>query len=136
MVTWHVWCKHFVDGLLELWFRQSKDDEYIYYFSSTVFLIFVEYSVLVGPNQNELNRLTKQPEYGFEYRRKVNFMIIRGHKEGSMTLMQLKHIELTLKGSLNGKKENSKGRTTHALEIVLLDKDDVGKTSNKNQFSK
>jgi len=52
-----VWNQHLLTQLRNLGFIQSKVDECVFYFKRSVFLVFTDDTILLGPNQAELDQL-------------------------------------------------------------------------------
>jgi hypothetical protein len=42
-----------------LGFTQSKHDECVFYYGSTIFLVYTEDTILLGPNQEEIEKIVK-----------------------------------------------------------------------------
>jgi hypothetical protein len=51
-----VWYNHLVNGLLELGFVRSTTDECVFYYNSSVLLVYVDDSILLGPDGKELKK--------------------------------------------------------------------------------
>ena len=52
-----IWNQHLLTQLRNLGFVQSKVDECVFYFKCSVFLVFTDDTILLGPNQAELDEL-------------------------------------------------------------------------------
>jgi hypothetical protein len=53
----HVWYNHLVNGLLELGFVCSTADECVFYYNKSILLVYVDDSILLGPDGKELKKL-------------------------------------------------------------------------------
>jgi hypothetical protein len=47
-------------GLVKLGFKQSNVDEYIYYRNSTILLCYVDDTILIDPDNKEIDRVIQQ----------------------------------------------------------------------------
>jgi hypothetical protein len=125
-----VWYKHLVKGLKEIGFTKSKVDECVFYFGKSILLVYVDDSILMGPDEQEQHFLMTKLSKRFEVQEEgdlgdyLGIQITRG-KDGSMLLTQPQLIESILQ-DLNLHQENVKGRTTPALKTVLIHKDAKG----------
>ncbi len=61
-----VWYKHLVKGLEEIGFTRSKMDECVFYFGKSVLLVYVDDSILLGPDEQELQLLITKLSKRFE----------------------------------------------------------------------
>jgi hypothetical protein len=125
-----VWYQHLVRGLQEIGFTRSKVDECVFYYKQSVLLIYVDDSILMGPNEAELEYLVKQMGKRFEIQEEGNLgdflgIQIAREPDGNLTLTQPQLIESILQ-DLGLDKKNVKGRTTPALKTVLIHKDPDG----------
>jgi hypothetical protein len=57
-----VWYQYLVDGLQDIGFTQSEVDECIFYYKNSVSLVYVDDSILMGPDDNELAYLIQEME--------------------------------------------------------------------------
>jgi hypothetical protein len=48
------WYKHLVQGILKIGFKCSKVDECILYYKKSILFVYVDNSILLGPDENEL----------------------------------------------------------------------------------
>ena len=54
-----VWNQYLTKTLVKLGFVQSQVDECIFYYKHSVFMVFTDDTILVGPDQQELNDIVK-----------------------------------------------------------------------------
>jgi hypothetical protein len=54
-----VWYDHLQDKLTKLGFIQSKFDEYVFYHGKTIFLVYTDDTILVGPDEKEIEKIVK-----------------------------------------------------------------------------
>ena len=52
-----VWNKHLVDKLKSIGFTQSKIDECVFYRNRSIYVLYTDDSILVGPDENELDAI-------------------------------------------------------------------------------
>jgi histone deacetylase 1/2 len=55
-----VWNKHLHKGLVKLGFKQSNVDECVYYRNSTILLCYVDDTILIDPDDTEINKVIQQ----------------------------------------------------------------------------
>jgi hypothetical protein len=55
-----VWNKHLHKGLVKLGFTQSNVDECVYYRNSTILLCYVDDTILIDPDDTEINKVIQQ----------------------------------------------------------------------------
>ncbi len=88
-----VWYQHLVRGLQEIGFTRSKVDECVFYYKQSVLLIYVDDSILMGPNAAELEYLVKQMSKRFEIQEEGSLgdflgIQIAREPDGNLTLTQ------------------------------------------------
>jgi hypothetical protein len=125
-----VWYQHLVRGLQEIGFTRSKVDECVFYYKHSVLLVNVNDSILMGPDQAELEHLVKLMSKRFEIQEEGtlgDFLGIQIAKQsnGDLNLTQPQLITSILQ-DLGLEKRNVKGRNTPALKTVLIHKDSEG----------
>ena len=122
-----VWNQHLVRRLVErVGFRQSVFDDCVFYKGSTIYVLYTDDSILMGPNDQELDDIIRQiadaglditeEEGGLEDFLGVN---IERTSEGGFHLSQPQLIEQILT-DLNLLGENVKIRDTPALSTAVL----------------
>ncbi len=125
-----VWYQHLVRGLQEIGFTRSKVEECVFYYKQSVLLVYVNDSILMGPDQAELEHLVKLMSKRFEIQEEgtlgdfLGIQIMR-EAEGNLNLTQPQLITSILQ-DLGLEESNVKGRTTPALKTVLVQKDSDG----------
>ncbi len=123
-----VWYQHLVRGLEKIGFTRSKIDECVFYYNKSVLLVYVDDSILMGPDEQELKYLTKK-KFEIEEEGDIGDYLgiqIQRKDDGSMVLTQPQLIRSILE-DLGLQAANVKGRTTPALKTVLIHKDGGGK---------
>jgi hypothetical protein len=125
-----VWYKHLVRGLEKIGFTRSKIDECVFYYNKSVLLVYVDDSILMGPDEQELQYLIKCMKKKFEIEEEGDIgdylgIQLRRNDAGSV-LMQPQLIQSILE-DLGLQASNVKGRSTLALKTVLIHKDEGGK---------
>jgi hypothetical protein len=130
-----IWYQYLVDGLLEIGFTWSNVDECVFYYNNSVLLVYVDDSILMGPDDNELAYLLQELQKRFKVQQEgdlCDYLGIEIKKEdGGITLMQPQLFESILKDlKLDG--TNIKNRSTPALKTRILHKDDAGSPFDKS----
>ena len=52
-----VWYLHLKDNLLKLGFKPSEHDECVFYHGSTIFIVYTDNTILLGPSKEEIDNL-------------------------------------------------------------------------------
>jgi hypothetical protein len=55
-----VWYLHLRKNLLKLGFNQSEHDECVFYYGKTIFIVCTDDTILLGPDQQEIDTLVKR----------------------------------------------------------------------------
>jgi hypothetical protein len=55
-----VWYLHLRKNLLKIGFKPSEHDECVYYFGKTIFIVYTDDTILLGPNKEEIDALVKK----------------------------------------------------------------------------
>jgi hypothetical protein len=55
-----VWYLHLKKNLLKLGFTPSKHDECVFYYGTTIFIVYTDGTILLGPDKKEIDNLVKQ----------------------------------------------------------------------------
>jgi hypothetical protein len=129
--TGRVWYQHLVRGLEKIGFTRSKIDECVFYYNKSILLVYVDDSILMGPDEQELKYLMKCMKKNFEKEEEGDIYDYLGiqigmNDDGSMVLTQPQLIQSILEG-LGLQAANVLGRTTPALKTVLIHNDEGGK---------
>jgi hypothetical protein len=125
-----VWYQYLVDGLEDIGFTRSEVDECVFYYKNSVLLVYVDDSILMGPDNNELAYLLQEMQKRFKIQEEGDLcdylgIEIKKESDGSMTLTQPQLIDSILQDlKLNG--DNVKSRNTPALKTRVLHKDEKG----------
>jgi hypothetical protein len=54
-----VWYLHLKKNLLKLGFKPSEHDECIFYYGKTIFIVYTDDTILLGPDQQEIDTLVE-----------------------------------------------------------------------------
>jgi hypothetical protein len=54
-----VWYDHLKDKLTKLGFIQSRFDECVFYYGKTIFLVYTDDTILVGPDEGEIENIVR-----------------------------------------------------------------------------
>ena len=55
-----VWYLHLRKNLLKIGFKPSEHDECVYYFGKTIFIVYTDDTILLGPNKEEIDTLVRK----------------------------------------------------------------------------
>ena len=55
-----VWYLHLRKNLLKLGFKPSQHDECVFYYGKTVFIVYTDDTILLGPDKDEIDLLVKR----------------------------------------------------------------------------
>jgi hypothetical protein len=55
-----VWYLHLRKNLLKLGFKPSQHDECIFYYGKTIFIVYTDDTILLGPDKDEIDLLVKR----------------------------------------------------------------------------
>jgi hypothetical protein len=61
-----VWYLHLKKNLLKLGFKPSQHDECIFYYGKTIFIVYTDDTILLGPDKNEIDQLVEKLEKTFK----------------------------------------------------------------------
>jgi hypothetical protein len=130
-----VWNKHLHKGLIKMGFIQSKIDECIYYRGSTIFLCYVDDSILIDPDPNIINQAIEefhQRKYTMTDEGKIGDYLgikIERRTDGTIKLTQRHSMidqileDLNLLPGQNGGKYAAKTGDTPAQSTTMLHRD-------------
>ena len=127
-----VWNQHLVKRLKDVGFQQSAYDECLFYHGKCVYILYTDDSLLMGPDQDELNRLiVTMEESGLKmtYEDGVNdFLGVNVEKkdDGTIHLTQ-PHLIDSILHDLHLVDETTKTKDTPAPTTVRLRQDQDGK---------
>jgi hypothetical protein len=119
------------DKLTKLGFIQSKFDECIFYYGNTIFLVYTDDTVLVGPDEGEIEKIVRTLSKNFKVEDQGDLsdylgVNIERRKDGkigmtqpTLTLSILKDVGLWE----NGRKNQATSRTTPAYITTILNSD-------------
>ena len=94
-----VWYDHLTRGLKELGFVQSSVDECVFYYKTSVFLVYVDDTILLGPNEKELADIITllQTKFNVESEGDLGDYLgirLRKYKDGDQTVLELTQPQL------------------------------------------
>ena len=55
-----VWYMHLRENLIKLGFRPSEHDECLFYYGKTIFIVYTDDTILLGPDKKEIEMLLKK----------------------------------------------------------------------------
>ena len=133
-----IWNRHLHAGLTKLGFEQSKIDECVYYRRKTIFLCYVDDSIIIAPNAKDADQVIKQLEelnYDVSDEGDVDDYLgvkIERQQDGTIQLTQPQLInqilkDLSLHEMSSPKTSPAKAAPTPALSTVILNRDKDGK---------
>jgi hypothetical protein len=130
-----------VAGLKDISFKQSKADECIFYYNRTVLLVYVDNSILMGPDDDEIEFLMKSISSKFVIEDQGTLSEYLGiqieyRKDGTIKLAQPHLIDTILRelGLLNNTNDVAKGKIVPATSTVILHQDVNGVRFNNATF--
>jgi hypothetical protein len=138
-----VWNKHLHKGLVKMGFTQSKIDECVYYRNSTIFLCYVDDSVLIDPDKENIDKVfaeLKALKYGVTDEGQIDDYLgvkIQRRADGSIKLSQPHLIDqiledLNLLHSDSESKYKPKSQETPANSTTILNRDVDGESHDQN----
>jgi hypothetical protein len=132
-----VWYQYLVKGLHDIGFTRSSVDECVFYYKKSVLLVYVDDSILMGPDDKELSYLMREMSKRFKIQEEGDLcdylgIEVKRNKDGSISLTQPQLIDSILK-DLSMSQDNVKARRTPSLKTRVLHKDEEG-TSFDNSF--
>jgi hypothetical protein len=123
-----VWYLHLKKNLLKLGFTPSKHDECVFYYGTTIFIVYTDDTILLGPDKKEIDNLVKQlaEKFNIEDQGELSDYLgikIERKEDGTMMWTQPNLIhsvlrDLKLEGE--GLKNQPKERTIPASSTVVL----------------
>jgi hypothetical protein len=141
-----VWNQHLHKGLIKMGFTQSKIDECVYFRGTTIFLCYVDDSILIDPRQEQIDRVIdefKDLKYDVTDEGQLSDYLgvkIERRTDGTIKLTQPHLIDqiledLNLLHSVSGdSKFKAKSQNTPAATSVILGRD-VDAESHKENWS-
>ena len=66
-----VWYQHLKKNLLKLGFKASNIDECVFYYGKTIFTVYTDDTILIGPDQEEIDELIRRLSKVFKLKIKV-----------------------------------------------------------------
>jgi len=88
-----VWYLHLKKNLLKIGFKPSKIDECVFYYGKTIFIVYTDDTILIGPDQQEIDDLIKKLGKVFKIEDQGNLseylgIKIERHRNGTMEWTQ------------------------------------------------
>jgi hypothetical protein len=129
-----VWYDHLKDKLTKLGFIQSKFDECVFYHGKTIFLVYTYDTILVGPDEKEIEKIVKTLSKNFKVEDQGDLsdclgVNIERRKDGKIEMTQPTLTFSILKDVgqwENGKKNQATSRTKPAYSTTILTSDEGG----------
>jgi hypothetical protein len=131
------------DKLTKLGFIQSRFYECVFYYGKTIFLVYTDDTILVGPDEKEIEMIVKTLSKNFKVEDQGDLsnylgVNIERRKDGkiemtqpTLTLSILKDVGLWE----NGKKNQATSRTTPAYSTTILTSDEGGEDFKDRDFN-
>jgi hypothetical protein len=131
-----VWYQYLTEGLQEIGFTHSEVDECVFCYKNSVLLVYVDVSILMGPDDNELEFPLRELHKRFKIQEEGDLceylgIEIKKDSDRSITLTQPQLIASILK-DLKLEGSNVKDRTAPALKTRILHKDERGELFDKS----
>jgi hypothetical protein len=74
-----VWYLHLRKNLLKLGFKPSQHDEYVFYYGETIFIVYTDDTILLGPDKDEVDLLVKRLGKTFKIKEQGNLFRLSGN---------------------------------------------------------
>jgi hypothetical protein len=138
-----VWYQHLKKNLVKLGFKPSEHDECVFYHGTTIFIVYTDDTILLGPNKGEIDKLVKRLSKEFDIEDQGNLSDYLGIKierkeDGTLEWTQPTLIQSVLKDlKLDGEgfKNQPKVRNIPASSTVVLTDHKDSKDHNQNEFN-
>jgi hypothetical protein len=138
-----VWYEPLKERLTKLGFTQSKFDECVFYYGKTIFLVYTDDTILLGPDKEEIEKIVKilSKNFKVEDEGTLNDYLgvnIERKKDGKLEMTQPTLTLSTLKDVglwENGKKNQATSRATPAYSTTILTSDEEGEDFNDKEFN-
>jgi hypothetical protein len=120
-----VWNQHLVNGLLEIGFTQSLTDECVFYKDRCVFLVYVDDTILCGPDKAQIDELIKLLGTKFNISDEGNmsdYLGVKVDRQQDVVTMTQPHLIDQIINDL-GLQGNSKEHATPARVDLLVHRD-------------
>ena len=119
--------QHLIKNLKQLGFVQSQVDECVFYFRSTIFLVYTDDTILMGPDKKEIDYIVKLLGSVFKVQDEGDVLDYLGIKitktdDGKILLTQ-PHLIDSILHDLGLDRSGAKSRVTPALSTEVLYKD-------------
>ena len=124
-----VWYLHLRKNLIKMGFKPSEHDECVYYYGKTIFIVYTDDTILLGPDKKEIDLLVKKLGEKFKIEDQGNLSDYLGIKierkdDGTMIWTQPNLIKSVISDLGLVQKKGSKniptGRTTPACSTVKI----------------
>ena len=138
-----VWYLHLKKNLEKIGFKASKHDECLFYYGKTIFIVYTDDTILMGPDQKEVDNLVKKIGSIFKIEDQGDLsdylgMKITAHRDGSMEWTQPNLIKSILKdlGLIDQKSQNAPtSRKTPAHSTVTLTSHEEDTDHDQSKFN-
>ena len=122
-----LWFDHLKRGLRRRGFKQSKADECVFYKGDTIFVVYVDDGILIGPNEKEIESIidSLKRDYDLTDKGKLNEYLgikIEVLRDGTRVLMQPLLMKRILEAvGIESNRTKKKRRRTPANQVLQKD---------------
>ena len=122
-----LWFEHLKRGLRRRGFKQSKADKCVFYKGNTIFVVYVDNGILIGPDKNEIDNIIASLKENYDLTDEGNLneylgIKIEKQKDGSRILTQpLLMRRILIAVGINPKRRSTKKRRTPAIRVLQKD---------------
>jgi hypothetical protein len=138
-----VWYLHLKENLVKLGFKPSSYDECVFYYGKTIFIVYTDDTIIMGPDKDEVDMLIKKIGKRFKIEDQGDLsdylgIKIERHQDGTMEWTQPNLIKSILKdlGLIELHTQNkTTTRSTPALSTVILTNHEEDKKHDETKFN-
>ena len=122
-----LWFEHLRRGLRRRGFKQLKADECVFYKGKTIFVVYVDDGILIGPDKEEIDNIIMSLKEDYDLTDKGNLneylgIKIEERKDGSRVLKQpLLMRRILMAVGIDQKKKTWKKRKTPVIQVLRRD---------------
>ena len=126
-----VWYLHLRKNLIKLGFQPSQHDECVFYYGKTVFIVYTDDTILLGPDKDEIDLLVRRLSRSFKIEDQGDLSDYLGIKierkpDGTLEWTQPTLIQSILKEARRrghqGKTEQTKYQASTSTHICTIDR--------------
>jgi len=139
-----VWYMHLRENLIKLGFRPSEHDECLFYYGKTIFIVYTDDTILLGPDKKEIEMLLKKIGNIFKIEDQGDLgdylgIKIERHKDGTLEWTQPTLIKSILHDLGLNKEEaknlpNSKSTPANHTTILTSHEEDIDHDEKKFSY--